>query len=150
MIPSALAFNASLYPTPGQIPPTNTTWTKMLNVTNASVAPYYLNCQRSNQWALTYDDGPGNHTAVALDELSLNGIKGTFFVVGSSVLKYPDTLIRAFKDGHEIAIHTWSHRLLTQLTTDQIVAELVWTARLIKDLTGVTPSLMRPPFGGVS
>lgn len=150
IIPSAFSFSSSLYPTPGQIPPGSSTWTKSLNVTTASVAPYYLGCQRSNEWALTYDDGPGDQTTTALDDLTLNAIKGTFFVVGSSVLKHPDTLIRAFNEGHEIAIHTWSHPLLTQLTTDQIVAELVWTARLIKDLTGVTPALMRPPYGGVS
>jgi peptidoglycan/xylan/chitin deacetylase (PgdA/CDA1 family) len=33
------------------------------------------------------------------------------------------------------------------LTNEQIVAELAWTMKSIKDVTGVTPNTFRPPYG---
>lgn len=35
------------------------------------------------------------------------------------------------------------------LTTEQIVAELGYTRKAIKDVLGVTPTLMRPPYGDI-
>jgi peptidoglycan/xylan/chitin deacetylase (PgdA/CDA1 family) len=51
--------------------------------------------------------------------------------------------------GHQIAVHTWSHPMLTTLTDEEIVAELGWSKRIIKDLLGVTPTMMRPPYGDI-
>ena len=66
------------------------------------------------------------------------------------VLNNPALVLRAHQAGHQIAIHTWSHPSLPALTDDQVVAELVWTARIIKDVTGVTPAMFRPPYGETS
>ena len=35
------------------------------------------------------------------------------------------------------------------MTNEQIVAELGWTRKAIKDVTGVTPILFRPPYGDI-
>jgi len=51
--------------------------------------------------------------------------------------------------GHQLSVHTWSHPYLTTLTNEQIVAELGWTAKAIKEITGVTPNTMRPPYGDI-
>ena len=51
--------------------------------------------------------------------------------------------------GHQVAVHTWSHPSLTTLTNEQIIAELGWTKKVIKDLLGVTPLYMRPPYGDI-
>ena len=51
--------------------------------------------------------------------------------------------------GHEISVHTWSHPTLTSLTNEQIVAELGWTRKAIRDVLGVTPTTMRPPQGDI-
>lgn len=51
--------------------------------------------------------------------------------------------------GHEISVHTWSHRHLTSLTNAEIVAELGWTRKAIKTVLGVTPTTMRPPYGDI-
>ena len=51
--------------------------------------------------------------------------------------------------GHQIAVHTYSHPYLTTLTNDQIIAELGWTKKIIKDVIGVTPQYMRPPYGDI-
>jgi len=51
--------------------------------------------------------------------------------------------------GHQIAVHTWSHPSLTQLSNEEIIAELGWSKKVIKDVLGVTPNMMRPPFGDI-
>lgn len=38
---------------------------------------------------------------------------------------------------------------MTTLTNDEIIAELGWSKKIIKDVLGVTPSYWRPPFGDV-
>ncbi|KAJ3527959.1 hypothetical protein NMY22_g9595 [Coprinellus aureogranulatus] len=50
---------------------------------------------------------------------------------------------------HQIAVHTWSHTPLTTQTNDEIIAELGWSKKIIKDVLGVTPNMMRPPFGDI-
>jgi len=35
------------------------------------------------------------------------------------------------------------------LTNEQIIAELGWSKKIIKDILGVTPNTMRPPFGDI-
>lgn len=67
--------------------------------------------------------------------------------MGSSVMRFSTTAKRIVDDGHEIAIHTWSHPYLTTLSNDEIVSELVWTAKIIYDVTGRVPRYMRPSFG---
>ncbi|KAJ3218632.1 chitin deacetylase [Dinochytrium kinnereticum] len=98
-------------------------------------------------WALTYDDGPTPFTNIVLDFLDSVGIKATFFVIGVNVRSYPDILLRAYRAGHEIAIHSWSHPVLTTIGFDQAIAEIVATARIVRQLTGMTPRFMRAPTG---
>ena len=72
------------------------------------------------------DDGPSPFTPLVLKALADRGLKATFFVIGSNILTNPQILYDAFTAGHSIGIHTWSHKYLTTLTNDQIVAEVVW------------------------
>ncbi|CAG8501100.1 6403_t:CDS:2 [Dentiscutata heterogama] len=107
----------------------------------------YITCPNSGDWGLTFDDGPSPYTPALLDFLDAHNIKATFFVVGSRVVENPDILQRAYKSGHQIGVHTWSHPSLTTQSTEQVIAELQWTADVIKAAIGVTPKYMRPPFG---
>lgn len=52
-------------------------------------------------------------------------------------------------NGHQLSVHTWSHPYLTTLTNEQIVLELAWTKEVIRQVTGVTPLTMRPPYGDI-
>ena len=38
---------------------------------------------------------------------------------------------------------------MTTLTNDQVIAELGWSRKIIKDVLGVTPTFWRPPYGDV-
>lgn len=51
-------------------------------------------------------------------------------------------------EGHEVASHTWDHKILTKITPAQIRDELERTDRAIERITGKRPTLMRPPQGG--
>ncbi|MFD0674553.1 polysaccharide deacetylase family protein [Cohnella sp. GCM10027633] len=101
--------------------------------------------------ALTFDDGPdGKYTPQVLDILQEYGVKGTFFLVGPQVDKYPDTANRILDEGHSIGNHTWSHKDLTKLTDKEISEQIDKTQQAIADVTGFTPSLMRAPYGAMS
>lgn len=107
------------------------------------------NCPDQMTWGLTYDDGPANYTSNLLQYLDQANLKSTFFVVGSRVISFPRTLQLQYLTGHQIAVHTWSHPPLTTLSNDEIIAELGWSRKAIKDVLGVTPNMMRPPFGDI-
>ena len=75
--------------------------------------------------------------------------KNTFFEIGSQIVQnYPLTQ-REYSEGHEIAIHTWSHPDLTTLTAEEIYAELAWTIYAVHSSIGQTPKLFRPPYGNI-
>jgi hypothetical protein len=95
-------------------------------------------------WGLTYDDGPSDVSPELYDFLKTTNQKATLFMIGSNVIKYPATVKRAFDEGHEIAIHTWTHSYMTTLSNDRIVAELKWTELAIQQITGRSPRLFRP------
>lgn len=106
-------------------------------------------CPNPMQWGLTYDDGPGFYTSNLLQYLDEQKLKSTFFVVGSRAVQFPRILQAQFMGEHQIAVHTWSHTPLTTQTNDEIIAELGWTKKIIKDILGLTPNMMRPPFGDI-
>lgn len=61
------------------------------------------------------------------------------FYIGSNVMDWPLQAQDAITDGHEICLHTWSHNYMTALTNEQAFAELYYTRKAIKLVTGVTP-----------
>ncbi|KAG1881205.1 carbohydrate esterase family 4 protein [Suillus subluteus] len=106
-------------------------------------------CPDKLTWGVSFDDGPGFYSMELLDYLASKNLTSTFFVIGSRIVERPQVLVEEYMAGHEIAVHTWSHRPLTMLTTEQVVAELGWARKAVKDVIGVTPTLMRPPYGDI-
>lgn len=107
-------------------------------------------CPDENTWGVSYDDGPSPYTPRLLKALEDNGdLKASFFVVGSRVLSRPEMLQYEYMQGHQISVHTWSHPALTTLTNEEILLELAWTKEVIRQVLGVTPNTMRPPYGDI-
>lgn len=104
-------------------------------------------CPEPNTWGLTFDDGPNCSHNAFYDFLQQNNLKATMFYIGSNVVNWPLQAQRGIVDGHDICLHTWSHRYMTTLSNEQVFAELYYTAKAIKIATGVTPTCWRPPFG---
>ncbi|KAK4052409.1 chitin deacetylase [Microbotryomycetes sp. JL201] len=106
-------------------------------------------CPTTEEFGLSYDDGPSPDTPRLLNLLAANDIKSTFFIVGSRAISRPEMLQTEYMSSHALSVHTWAHPPLTTLSNEQIVAELGWTKKIIKDVTGVTPNTMRPPYGDI-
>ena len=100
--------------------------------------------------ALTFDDGPGPYTAQLLDILDQHGAKATFFLIGSKVSSQANVVRSIQARGHQLGNHSWSHPELPKLPVDQIAGEIDRTNDAIKQATGVTPTVMRPPYGAVN
>ncbi|KAI8800768.1 hypothetical protein BJ742DRAFT_840295 [Cladochytrium replicatum] len=111
-------------------------------------------CPGAGQWGLTFDDGPlvattGLQSADLRSALNTAGVKATMFVVGSQINSFPQELLAHFNDGHEIAVHSWTHRPATNLTNAQLVAEIKYSERKIYEITGRIPVFFRPPYGDI-
>lgn len=100
--------------------------------------------------ALTFDDGPGPYTAHLLDVLDQYGAKATFFLIGSKVSSQANVVRNIHARGHQLGNHSWSHPELPKLPVDQIAGEIDRTNDAIKQATGVTPAILRPPYGAVN
>ena len=98
--------------------------------------------------ALTFDDGPSKYTAKILDVLKKYGASATFFLVGNKVDFYGDILRRMLNEGSEIGNHSYDHKRLTRLSKEDFQKEINKTQEAIKKLTGFTPTLFRPTYGG--
>ncbi len=99
--------------------------------------------------AITFDDGPNpTQTPRLLKMLKDRGIKATFFCLGECVAQSPEVAKQIVEEGHEIANHSWSHPLLSKMGEAAVKDQLDRAHNVIKQTTGVTPTLMRPPYGG--
>ncbi|KAF9168927.1 chitin deacetylase [Mortierella sp. AD011] len=107
-------------------------------------------CAAPNTWGLTFDDGPSTATPTLLDYLKTQKLSASFFLIGSNVIQYPQTVVRELAEGHHLASHTWSHHALTTLTNEQIVAEMKWTEKAVMAATGLKLKYMRPPYGDIN
>ncbi|GAA2413470.1 hypothetical protein GCM10010191_24060 [Actinomadura vinacea] len=106
-----------------------------------------VDCKRMKCVALTFDDGPMGVTAKLLDTLAASKVRATFFLVGRNVEEYPQLVRREAAEGHELANHSFSHSDLGRSSTAKVTSELMRTQQAIHRVAGVTPTLMRPPYG---
>lgn len=110
--------------------------------------PIYCVQKEEKVVALTFDAAWGNEdTQQLIDILGEYDVPATFFVVGDWVEKYPESVKALADAGHSIQNHSDTHPYLTQCSADQIIAELEACNDKIEDITGVRPTLIRPPYG---
>jgi cellulose synthase/poly-beta-1,6-N-acetylglucosamine synthase-like glycosyltransferase/peptidoglycan/xylan/chitin deacetylase (PgdA/CDA1 family) len=97
--------------------------------------------------ALTFDDGPDpKWTPRIADVLRSEGVRGTFFVVGSQAARHPDLVRRLVRDGHELGNHTFTHAELTGGRRWQRRLQLDLTEAVIVGITGRYTRFLRPPY----
>ena len=85
-----------------------------------------------------------------LNILSRAGVKATFFVLGCVAEEEPDLVPTMAREGHEIASHGWSHRLVHQLSEQEFRAEIRRTGEILKTQGGKQPIGFRAPQWSVS
>lgn len=110
--------------------------------------PIYCVGRDDNVVSLSFDAAWGNEdTQQLIDILAEHNIKATFFVVGDWVDKYPESVKALHDAGHEVMNHSNTHPHFTQLSPAQMAAEVKACADKIEAITGVRPTLFRPPYG---
>jgi polysaccharide deacetylase family sporulation protein PdaB len=98
--------------------------------------------------ALTFDHSWGNKfTPSILDTLQKNNVKVTFFIMGPWAQKYPEVAKRMVADGHEIASHGYRHENYGDMSPEWVREDIQKAHTLIKEVTGVDATLIRPPNG---
>jgi peptidoglycan/xylan/chitin deacetylase (PgdA/CDA1 family) len=101
--------------------------------------------------ALTFDDGPyPYYTAQILSILQRYQVHATFFCVGKNVQNYPLLVQQEYAAGHAIGNHTWDHADLTRLSRLGIQREITSASTMIQHTIGVSPTLLRPPYGAIT
>ncbi|MFL5911917.1 MAG: polysaccharide deacetylase family protein [Gaiellaceae bacterium] len=95
--------------------------------------------------ALTFDDGPGVYTRLALRILRKAHAPGTFFLVGRNLARFHG-LARADAHAGALGNHTWTHPMLPSLPSGAIESEIARTSAGIRAAAGVAPRLFRPPY----
>jgi polysaccharide deacetylase family sporulation protein PdaB len=97
---------------------------------------------------LTFDAAWGNEdTQTLIDILGTYNVKATFFVVGSWVDKYPESVKALHDAGHEVMNHSNDHAHFSKLTKAEIVENINACNDKIEQVTGVRPFLFRAPYG---
>ena len=98
--------------------------------------------------ALSFDAAWGNEdTQTLIDILGKYDVKVTFFVVGSWVDKYPESVKALHDAGHEVMNHSNDHAHFNSLSADKIVENINACSDKIEAVTGTRPTLFRPPYG---
>ena len=138
---TALALLCALYLGPLRTDATAVVATK-------KVLPVYSVEREDKVISVTFDASwGGDKTMAILDLLDEYNAKATFFLVGIWVDKYPELVKEIAARGHEIGNHSDSHAHFTQISDSKIRQEMDSCSDKIEALTGVRPTLFRPPYG---
>ena len=109
--------------------------------------PIYCAGSQDRFVALTFDDGPSEHTPRFHELLRAAGARATFFIVGGNLVS--PTLAAFARDDAQIGAlgdHTWLHTALAGLPEDRVIDEIVRTKRAIVKATQAPVLVFRPPF----
>ena len=98
--------------------------------------------------SLSFDAAWVNEDTEALIEIiEKYNVKVTFFVVGEWADKYPESVKALHEAGHEVMGHSNDHAHFNSLSADEIIADITACNEKIEAITGVSPTLFRPPYG---
>lgn len=98
--------------------------------------------------ALTFDAG-ANADGVdrILPILKENNIKGTFFLTGKFIEKYPDKVRKIVASGGDIGNHTYDHPYLTHLSPEGMKTEIKGAEDAFAKVDGKFDPFLRAPYG---
>jgi peptidoglycan/xylan/chitin deacetylase (PgdA/CDA1 family) len=97
--------------------------------------------------ALTFDDGPNEPwTGQLLDVLAAKGARATFFQVGRCAERFPSTTRRVVEEGHVLGNHSLNHAFTSYLRDPRQHDEVARAQEVLHRVSGVVPSLYRPPW----
>lgn len=84
-------------------------------------------------------------TEFVLEMLARHQVKATFFVLGWVAERCPGLVRNIAAAGHEIACHSYAHRLVYEMTPDEFEADTRLAEQAIEAACGVRPRIYRAP-----
>ena len=124
---------------------------------NGPKAVQVTQCTKPGLFALTFDDGPSKNVPALLQKLQQLNVKATFFLNAKNFADFTNPkssdaqLVKSiFNAGHQIGSHTFSHKDLAKLNTQELWDEMRLNDDAIKAIVGKRPTHMRPPFLSVN
>ncbi|MDD4608022.1 MAG: polysaccharide deacetylase family protein [Bacilli bacterium] len=142
--PTAIEEESIVEPTPTEVENVEISEPESPNVEENEVI-----VEQTKKVAFTFDDGPSKYTKELLEILKENDAAATFFVLGSRIDNYNDTIEDIKDDGHQIGSHGVSHESFTELTNEELINELEQTKQLLSKYD-ITQTLVRPPYGNTN
>ena len=109
--------------------------------------PLFCGGRSKRMVALTFDDGPGPYTKLAIAKLRKAHLRATFFLVGKEVLAYPG-LAQLEKPVAAVGDHTMTHPFLPALSPAAIVQQIAGAKTVIEQAADQPVVLFRPPYEG--
>ena len=98
--------------------------------------------------ALTFDAAwDDKDTDQLIEILNRYQVKATFFMVGSWVEKYPESVKKFADNGHEIMNHSDTHKYMTKLSNAELLKEVENCSKKIEGITNKKVNLFRAPYG---
>ena len=88
------------------------------------------------------------HTLLEL--LAAAGGTATCFVVGYFAKRFPHLIREAAAAGHEIASHSYFHRLVYEMSADEFYQDVLATRKLLEDVSGQAVRGFRAPAFSVT
>ncbi len=118
------------------------------SATDERLLPVYSVETDEKVLAITFDSAwTAEDIPIIAATLSEYDCPATFFVVGSWVEKYPESVKLLYEKGHEIAGHSYNHAHYNSLSSDEIKTDVKKCDDVIKKITGVTSPVFRSPYG---
>ncbi len=127
---------------------TSTATQAIETATTPRLIPIYYVDETEKVCSISFDAAWGNEqTDTLLSILDANKVKTTFFLVGEWVDKYPESVEKIHKRGHDVGNHSDTHAHLTQISVDEQKKELTECNKKIEAITKKPVTLFRPPYG---
>jgi polysaccharide deacetylase family protein (PEP-CTERM system associated) len=98
----------------------------------------------STRWD-SIDRRVANNTRTILDLLARNNTRATFFILGWVAEKEPALVREIASAGHEIGCHSFWHRLVYDLTSEEFAADTTRACDAIEAACGSRPRIYRAP-----
>lgn len=89
-------------------------------------------------------------TQKVLHLLDMYQVKATFFVLGYVADQHPTLIETIFAAGHEIGIHGYYHRFVSQMTPGEFEDEIAKSVAAVMRITGKAPISHRAPYFSIN
>ncbi|KAI9615901.1 hypothetical protein H4Q26_011152 [Puccinia striiformis f. sp. tritici PST-130] len=110
-----------------------------VNGSDASICSWTIGCKSptditdapAGMMGISFDDGPEPASSQLMKFLKSVNQTATHFMIGSRIQQSPGDFAVALNQGGHIAVHTWSHPLMTTLNDTAVLGEIGWTLQII-------------------